>query len=92
MYLYLHVALRRWKTAEAWEPSNEAMLFVFFLLGDPPGCEFHVPKFIKFRRQGITQNQEYNIQNTAKVLNQDSNALPETGELWIDKYCHVYRI
>jgi hypothetical protein len=68
------------------------MLFVFFLLGDPLGSEFHVPMFIKFRRQGITQNEEYNIQNMAKVLNQDSNALPEIGELWVGKYCHVYRI
>jgi hypothetical protein len=92
MYLHLHVALRRRKTVEAWESSNKAMLFVFFLLGDSPGSEFHVPTFIKFRRGGITQNKEYNIQNKAKVLNQDSNALPEIGELWVEKYCHVYRI
>jgi len=37
-------------------------------------CNRHsVPKrrYIKFRRQGITQKKEYNIQNTAKVWNQE---------------------
>jgi len=47
--------------------------------------EFHVPTFIKFRRRGITQNKEHNLQNKAKVLNQDINALPEIGDLWVDK-------
>jgi hypothetical protein len=34
-----------------------------------------VPKrrHIKFRRRGITQKKSYNIQNTAKVLNQKQN-------------------
>jgi hypothetical protein len=68
MYRHLHVARRRRKTFEAWEPSNKAMLFVFFLL------------------------KEYKIQNKAEVLNQDSNPLTEIGELWVGKYCHVYRI
>jgi hypothetical protein len=36
--------------------------------------EQSVPKLrhIKFRRRGITQKKAYNIQNTAKVLNQES--------------------
>jgi hypothetical protein len=37
-------------------------------------CNRHsVPKrrHIKFRRRGITQKKEYNIQNTAKVWNQE---------------------
>jgi hypothetical protein len=28
-------------------------------------------RYIKFQRQGITQKKEYNIQNRAKVLNQE---------------------
>jgi len=28
-------------------------------------------RYIKFRRQGITQKKTYNIQNTAKVWNQE---------------------
>ena len=44
-----------------------------------------MPTFIKFRPRGITQNKEYNLQNKAKVLNHDSNALPEIRELWVDK-------
>jgi hypothetical protein len=37
--------------------------------------EQSVPKrrHIKFRRRGITQKKTYNVQNTAKVLNQESN-------------------
>jgi len=37
--------------------------------------EHTVPKrrHIKLRRRGITQNKAYNIQNTAKVWNQESN-------------------
>jgi hypothetical protein len=56
---------------------------VFFLLGKSPASEFCVPEAYttfedgtdrmfrnvdtKFRRRGITQKKEYNIQNTAKV-------------------------
>jgi hypothetical protein len=92
MYLQLHVALMRRKTIEVWESSNKAMLFIFFISGYSPGSEFHAPTFIKFKRREITQSKEYNLQNKAKVLNQGSNSLPDIGELWVEKYCYVYRI
>jgi hypothetical protein len=46
---------------------------LLFLLGDSPASELYMPKrrHIKFIRRGITQKKEYNIQNTAKVGNQD---------------------
>jgi hypothetical protein len=57
---------------------------VFFVLGDSAASEFYVPTFrnsvkdgvpkrrhLKFRRRGVTQNKDYNVQNTAKVLNQE---------------------
>jgi hypothetical protein len=55
---------------------------VFFFVGDTSAPEFYIPTFrnilsvperrhIKFRRRGITQKKENNIQNTAKVLNQE---------------------
>jgi hypothetical protein len=58
---------------------------VWFLLGNSPASELYMPTFppmkmeqsipkrwrIKFRRQGITQNKAYNIQNTAKGWNQE---------------------
>ena len=42
-------------------------------LTPPMKMEQSVPKrrYIKFRRRGITQKKEYNIQNTAKVWNQE---------------------
>jgi len=45
--------------------------------------EQSVPKrrYIKFRRRGITQKKIYNIQNTAKVWNQE--------ELWMLKMSRV---
>ena len=56
----------------------------FFLLTTHMKMEQSVPKrrHIKFRRRRITQNKEYNIQNTAKVeiknyvLNEEAKAHP----------------
>lgn len=92
IHLHLHVALRRGKAFEAWGTSNRALLCVLFILSDSSRSECYVQMFIKFRRSGITQNKEYNFQNTANILSQDSNALSEIGELWVEKYCHVFRI
>ena len=46
---------------------------LFLLLAPPMKIERSVPKrqHIKFRRRGITQKKEYNVQNTAEVLNQE---------------------
>ena len=63
--------------------SSHAMLYVFFWV-IPLGLNFHlyrhmemkqsVPKrrHIKFRVREITQKKAYNLQNTAKVWNQES--------------------
>jgi len=53
--------------------------------------EQSVPKrrHLKFRRQGITQKKAYNIQDTAKVWNQEvSKELPDSetviSSAWLD--------
>jgi len=56
--------------------------------------EQSVPKrrHIKFRRRGITQKKAYNIQNTAKVWNQEKLMFLKifkfvTGFLYMDQLC-----
>jgi len=46
---------------------------LFLLLTSPMKLEQSVPKRreLKFRRRGITQKKKYNIQETAKVWNQE---------------------
>jgi len=52
--------------------------FIFYLLL----CAFFwvIPRHIKFRRRGITQKKTYNIQNTAKVWNQNYYLLFNKGK------------
>jgi len=51
-----------------------------------------VPKrwHIKFRCQGITQKETYNIQNTAKVWNQECNKVPVDIKK-LNKHKHLKR-
>jgi hypothetical protein len=56
----------------AYKSNNGKTNIVFLLLGDSSAPEFYMPTFpkrrhIKFKRQGITQQKEYNIPNTAKI-------------------------
>ena len=53
-----------------------------------------VPKrrHIKFRRRGITQNKTYNIQNTAKVWNQEYLVLYTTYQLAAPLYTYISTI
>jgi len=50
---------------------------VCFLLGNSPASEFYMPTFrnTKFRCRGITQKKTYNIQNMAKVWNQECSVI-----------------
>ena len=82
MCLHLHVALRRWKTVEAWEPSNEAMLLVFFSF-------LSCAEVYKIQTPG---NHPKSRIRHSEHGRQDNNVLPDIGELWVDKYCHVHRI
>jgi len=38
-------------------------------------------RHIKFRHRGITQKKAYNIQNMAKVRNQEHYSIPEFAEM-----------
>jgi hypothetical protein len=82
-----------------WRKTSPRVFVVCFLLRNSPASEFYMPTFrntlfhlhrwigIKFRCGGITQKKEYNIQNTAKVWNQEfsqSFCLPHIpqGRAW----------
>jgi len=83
--VYRYLISTTYSLSVLWDPKNTHFV-VCFLLGDSSASEFYVLAFrnrqsaskcrhIKFGCWGVTLKKEYNIQNTAKVLNQEKPSL-----------------